>query len=173
LTISWVIFLIINRRRLLPIKVNVYKTIFLSVILAILLFVNFSIYGINLIRYQSITPPCREILLESQCEISGYEQRHNDMALETKLTISESAAAGYPSPLRYIFVDWMYHILLRSFGLSGHKAYFPFHLIAYYQTLFYIIITLVLLNLLVWRSFSHIENHLIWIVTFYVIGPIY
>jgi hypothetical protein len=169
LTISWVIFLIFNRRRLLPIKVNVYKTIFLSLILAILLFVNFSIYGINLIRYQSITPPCREILLESQCEISGYEQRHNDMALETKLTISESAAAGYPSPLRYIFVDWMYHILLRSFGLSGHKAYFPFHLIAYYQTLFYIIIILFLLNFLVWRSFSHIEKHLIWIVTFYAL----
>jgi hypothetical protein len=167
MTISWLIFTIRNHKKLLPIKVNVLRTIFLSLTLAILLLVNFSIYGINLIRYQSITPPCREILLESQCEISGYEQRHQEMALDTKLTISESVAAGYPSPFRYVLNDWMYHILLRSFGLSGHRAYFQFELITYYQILFYLIIILVFINLLYWRTFSHLEINLIWIVGFY------
>jgi hypothetical protein len=167
--VSWGIFVIINRRSLFTIKTNLVKSIALSLILVILLIVNFSIYGVNLIRYQSLTPPCREILLESQCEISGYEQRHDEMALDSKLTIAESIAKGYPTPIRYVLNDWLYHILLRGFGLSGHRAFFQFQLITYYQILFYIIIILVFLNLLYWRTFTRIETNLIWIVGFYAL----
>jgi hypothetical protein len=85
--------------------------------------------------------------MESQCEISKYEQRYDDLALDTKLTLQETWSSDYPSPLRYILVDCMYHILLRSFGLSGHQAYFPYYLITYYQILFYLVIILLLLNL--------------------------
>jgi len=147
LTVSWIVYFFMNYKELLPLNIKVIKTIILSAVLIILLIVNFSIYGINLIRYQSLTPPCREILLESQCEISKYEQRHDDLALDTKLTIQETLSSDYPTPFRYILVDWMYHILLRSFGLSGHQAYFPYHLITYYQILFYFLIILLLLNL--------------------------
>jgi hypothetical protein len=169
MTISWWIFIIRNYKKLLPIKIDLLKTIFLSLTLAILFLLNFSIYGINLIRYQSLIPPCREILLESQCEISVYEQRHTDMALETKLTISESIAGGYPSPFRYVLNDWIYHLLLRSFGLSGHRAYFQFQLITYYQILFYLILILIFINLFFWRTFSHLEINLFWIVGFYTL----
>jgi hypothetical protein len=156
-----------NYKELLPLKVDKIKTVILSAVLAILLIVNFSIYGVNLIRYQSLTPPCREILLESQCEISKYEQRYDDLALDTKLTIQETWSSDYPSPFRYILVDWMYHILLRSFGLSGHQAYFPYHLITYYQILFYLVIILLLLNLFFWRTFSPVDIHLLGIAAFY------
>jgi len=167
LTVSWLAFFIMNYKVLLPLKVDIIKTIILSAVLAILLIVNFSVYGVNLIRYQSLTPPCREILLESQCEISKYEQRYDDLALDTKLTIQETLSSDYPSPFRYIFVDWMYHILLRSFGLSGHQAYFPYHLIKYYQILFCLVIILLLLNLFFWRSFSFEDIHLLGIAAFY------
>lgn len=167
LTVSWIVYFIMNYKGLLPLKVDVIKTVILSAVLAILLIVNFSIYGVNLIRYQSLTPPCREILLESQCEISKYEQRYDDLALDKKLTIQETWSSDYPSPFRYILVDWMYHILLRSFGLSGHQAYFPYHLITYYQVLFYLVIILLLLNLFFWRSFSPVDIHLLGIAAFY------
>ena len=167
LTVSWIVYFFMNYKELLPLNIKVIKTIILSAVLIILLIVNFSIYGINLIRYQSLTPPCREILLESQCEISKYEQRHDDLALDTKLTIQETLSSDYPTPFRYILVDWMYHILLRSFGLSGHQAYFPYHLITYYQILFYFLIILLLLNLFFWRSFSPKDIHLLGIAAFY------
>ena len=167
LTVSWIVYFFMNYKELLPLNIKVIKTIILSAVLIILLIVNFSIYGINLIRYQSLTPPCREILLESQCEISKYEQRHDDLALDTKLTIQETLSSDYPTPFRYILVDWMYHILLRSFGLSGHQAYFPYHLITYYQILFYFLIILLLLNLFFWQSFSPKDIHLLGIAAFY------
>jgi hypothetical protein len=88
-----------NYKELLPLKVDKIKTIILSAVLAILLIVNFSIYGVNLIRYQSLTPPCREILMESQCEISKYEQRYDDQALDTKLALQETWSSDFPSPL--------------------------------------------------------------------------
>ena len=167
LTVSWIVYFIMNYKGLLPLKVEIIKTIILSAVLAILLIMNFSIYGINIICYQSLTPPCREILLESQCRISKYEQRYNDLALDTKLTLQKTLSSDYPSPFRYIFVDWIYHILLRSFGLSGHQAYFPYHLITCYQILYYLVIFLILLNLFFWHSFSPVEFHLLGIAAFY------
>jgi len=169
MSISWIVYVIIKRKNIFPIKLNWIKTIILTLILTGLVVGNFAIYGINLIRYQSITPPCREILLDSQCEISKYEKRHQDLALQEKLTVAESIAEGYPSPIRYLVVDWVYHILLRIFGLSGHQAYFPYHLITYYQILFYMIVILGLLNLLLWRSFSGIEINLLGIAAFYAV----
>jgi len=169
MSIAWLIFLIIHQKEIFPIKENPIKTLTLCLIFVALIIGNFAIYGINLIKYQSITPRCREILLESQCKISRYEQRHQDLALDSKLTITESISEGYPSPQRYALVDWVYHILFRTFGISGHKAYFPYHLISYYQLLFYIIIILGLLNLFLWRSFSFIENNLLGIAVFYTL----
>jgi len=139
LSIAWLIFIILHHKELVPLRSQPIKTIALSILLAPLIIGNLSIYGVNLIKYQSVTPRCREILLESQCEISRFEQRHQDLALDTKLSIAESISEGYPSPIRYTLIDWVYHILLRTFGLSGHKAYFPYHLISYYQILFYLI----------------------------------
>jgi len=167
--IAWIIFLMIHHKELFPLKIIPIKTIALAMILVPLIIGNFAIYGVNLIKYQSITPGCREILLESQCEISRYEQRHQELALDTKLTIAESISEGYPSPIRYTLVDWVYHTLLRTFGLSGHKAYFPYHLISYYQILFYLIIILGLLNLFLWRTFSNIEINFIGIASFYAL----
>ena len=170
MSIAWLIFLIIHHKRIFPIRnYSIIKILLLTLLLVPMIIGNFAIYGMNLIRYQSITPPCREILLDSQCELSMFEQRHKELALDTKLTITESISKGYPSPLRYASVDWVYHILLRSLGLTGHKSYFPLHLIPYYQLLFYLIIILGLLNLFLWRTFSNIEINLIGIASFYAL----
>ena len=89
------------------------------------------------------------------------------MALDKKLTIPESISQGYPSPIRYILIDWPYHLILRSFGLSGHKAYFPFHLTIYYQLLFYWIAILGFFSVIFWGSPSLLGINLLWITTFY------
>lgn len=169
MAVCWAIYLIIHRKALFPIPIKNPKAIILLILLSLLLAENFAIYGVNLIRYQSITPKCREILLESQCEISKYEERRDKLALDEKLTIRESIAQGYPSPLRYIFVDWGYHLLLRTFGISGHMAYFPFQLIKLYQLLFYGLVLLATLNLFFHRSVSNAAIYLFAIAAFYAI----
>ena len=169
MSIAWLIFTIIHYKEIFPISKIPVITILLSVLLVPLIIGNFAIYGMNFIKYQSITPPCSKILPESQCALSRYKQRHEIMALEQKLSIEESISKGYPSPLRYAFVDWVYHILLRSLGLIGHKSYFPLHLIPYYQLLFYITVILGLLNIFLWRTFTDIEINLLGITLFYTI----
>jgi hypothetical protein len=167
--IEWLIFIILNRKILRPLQIDFVKTVTLSLIFVLIFIGNFAIYGINLIKYQSITPGCREILLESQCEISPFERRHEELALESKLSLLESISEGYPSPVRYTLNDWAYHILLRTFGLSGHKAYFPFDIISLYQILFYLIVLLGISHLIYWKSFSTIDKYLLGIIIFYTI----
>lgn len=169
MAISLALFIIYQRKIIFPIKFKGVKTILLSLLSLLLLIGNFSIYGINLIQYQSLRPPCREILSDSQCELSGYEQRYDEIALDSKLTITESVEKGYPSIVRYVFVDWVYHMLMRSFGMISPEAYFPHDTIILYRVLFYWMVLLGAFNLLYWQKISNISIHLIWITIFYTI----
>jgi hypothetical protein len=108
-------------------------------------------------------------LSDSQCDLSGYEQRYDEIALDSKLTITESVEKGYPSILRYFFVDWVYHMLMRSFGMISPEAYFPHDTIILYRVLFYWMVLLGAFNLLYWQKISNISIHLIWITIFYSI----
>jgi hypothetical protein len=91
------------------------------------------------------------------------------MANRPKLSVQESIALGYPSPLRYAFDDWVYHMLLRSLGMIGHQSYFPLELIVYYRIFFYGMLVLGLFTLLYKRKISFVNASLLWIVVFYAI----
>jgi len=168
LSIAWIVALIVKRHALTQFKIR-QNHILLLIILTLLLVGNFSIYGVNIIRYQSLTPPCREILTVSQCELSPFVIRHEEIAYQPKLTIAESIELGFPSPIKYIVLTWPYHILSRSIGVIGHQSYIPFHLMRYYQILFYGIIILGLVNLLHYRKTKILMLHLFGIMTFYTI----
>ena len=167
MTITWVIHMIIRRRTIFPLKFSGWKTVMLIIIVLFVLVGNILIYGVNILQYQSITPPCREILLEAQCEISPYEKRSEAIANNPKMTVEESIAEGFPSPQRYAAVDWVKNMLLRTFGMIGHKSYFPLTLIAYYQVLVYGMLVLGLINLLHYRKIPYIPIILLLISAFY------
>ena len=109
--IAWIAYMVRNRKIIFPAPLKGLKTALLILFLAVLIIGNFAIYGINILRFKSILPPCEEILLESQCELSGFERRLREVGLEKKLTIKESVAEGYPPLLRYLSVDWVEHML--------------------------------------------------------------
>jgi len=169
MALSWIIYLVLQRKSIDLSGFTKIKTIILILILLSLLTLNILIYGVNLIRYQSLKPTCRDILSESQCEISPYERRDKQIANQTKLSIEESIAQGYPSPIRYAFVDWVYHMLLRNFGMVGHESYFPLQFITLYQILFYSMLGLSLFNLLYWRRLSYSSLSLLFIALFYAL----
>jgi hypothetical protein len=60
-------------------------------------------------------------------------------------------------------------MLLRSFGMIGHKSYFPLQLITLYQVLFYGMLGLGIFNLLYWRRISLPIASLLWITAFYAL----
>jgi hypothetical protein len=168
MAIAWMVRLITQRKALIPFKL-IRPHLILFVLLLIIIGGNFAIYGINLIRYQALTPPCPEILTITECEISPFIIRYQEIALEEKLTITESIRMGFPSPLRYALDDWVWHILLRSFGVVGHQSYFPLHLILFYQIVFYLTLFLSFINLLYHRKINTVALHLFWVMLFYSI----
>lgn len=167
--VTWLVFTISQRNKIFPLNLHGGKTLIAMAILVLLVIGNLSIYGVNLVKYQSLTPDCNEILLESQCEISPYVRRAQEQANKPKLTISESIAQGFPNPIRYSLVDWVWNMLMRTFGIIGHQTYFPLRLISFYHLLFYWVFILAWINLLRWQQLSYITLSMLGIIIFYAL----
>ncbi|HBH11615.1 MAG TPA: hypothetical protein DDX29_00605 [Clostridiales bacterium] len=166
MSIAWLIYVILHRKSVFPINLSGARKILLTIIfLAVVLF-NISIYGMNLILYQNILPPCQEILLESQCAISPFEKRYQEIAIKPKMTIQESIEEGYPGLIAYAFDTWVENMLLRTFGMIGHKSYFPLDLLMYFKILFY---GTGILGLIFFRQKSLLKFSLVGIVLFYAL----
>ncbi len=168
LTSAWFVFIITQRKTLWPMRIERQHIVLLA-ILILLLAGNFAIYGINLIRYQAITPPCIATLTQSQCELNPYAIRYQEMAFKPKLTVAESVRMGFPSPIKYALYAWPYFILIRTLGVTGHQSYNPFQLMPYYQVLFYGAILLSVINTLYHRRLNKTGLYLFGIMSFYLL----
>ena len=170
---SWMIFLITEWKNISLQDIKTIKIIIPIGILLILFISNFLIYGINLICYKSIQPSCSDILEQKYCENSRFYNRHEEMALDNKLSIVESTNLGYPNPIEYITNVWPRIMLLRTFGIPGHegyKVYSPVNLVDYYQILLYIMI---IISFLFWRKPQFPTISLLGISLFYTLVLIY
>ena len=165
--ISWSVFLIIERNQIFPLYLKDLKIFILLFILFSLFIGNFLIYGINLIRYQSIRPSCNDILDQEYCESSRFYIRHEKKALENKLSVNESVNQGFPNPIEYVTNVWPRLMLLRTCGIPGHegyKVYNPINLIDYFQFLLY---STIMIAIFVFRKPSFLLISLIGISCFY------
>jgi len=125
LSIIWAVFFFKNKNQIFPIVFSIKRVMIFGGLFIIVLFGNLATYGYNLITYRSITPDCTDIITIEQCRISPYVQRYEALALDQKLTISESINQGYPDPLTYLVDSWFPNILYRVYGIAGHLAYWP------------------------------------------------
>ncbi|MBU2578423.1 phospholipid carrier-dependent glycosyltransferase [Patescibacteria group bacterium] len=141
LSVAWVVYIFKNRDQINLIHLKTDKSIVLITILAILIGFNFSIYGINLIKFQSLTPTCVDTFSHEVCSESFFGRRHLEMALPEKLTLIDAFRQGYPDPIRYVFDVWIREMLNRIFGIMGEQVYFPI-IIAYYHIALYWIVLL-------------------------------
>jgi len=173
MSITWVIFLITEWKNISLQDINTIKIVIPIGILLILFIGNFLIYGINLICHKSIQPSCSDILEKEYCENSRFYIRHEEMALDNKLSIIESTNLGYPNPIEYITNVWPRIMLLRTFGIPGHegyKVYTPDNLIDYYQFLLY---SIFILSIFVFRKPSFLLISLFGISCFYTLILMY
>lgn len=114
----------------------------LMTILLLLVVVNFSIYGINLIRYQSLLPSCRDHYSDEFCRNTPLAQRRAELALPEKPNMIQAFRQGYPEPIRYGFDIWIRAMLMKIFGImGGQRSYYPIN-ITYFHILFYWMIAL-------------------------------
>ena len=164
----WIIFIIKTKEKVLVPR-NGFYVIILIVVLIPILIGNLFIYGLNMIEYQTLTPPCREILTNEQCQLSPFEIRHKNSALENKLTIKESIDLDYPNPFEYIIFVWPRNMLKTIFGILGHQTYYPLQNLIFYQFLFYLSIVQGFINLSNNKRISYTTKSLLLITIFYSI----
>ncbi len=137
--IIWLIYVVKQRRNInIDIKYN-YKFIGAALIVITIIIINFSIYGVNIVRYRTLVPTCVQVFSESQC--MAYEQYARDMSLQQNLSLSEVFSSGYQDPIEYGLNTWIPLMLQRIYGIMGHKAYFPdisisFHILLIIWTIF-------------------------------------
>ncbi|MCU0484947.1 MAG: hypothetical protein MUC85_02435 [Anaerolineales bacterium] len=133
---AWLIFSLKYRKSLVPLRRAGWQTVLLGAGVLVALVANLLLYGVNLMKYQSVTPACLDLLTQAQCEISPYAVRHLELKLDHKLTIAESIELGYPSPLEYVIDAWIPDMLYRIYGILGHLSYFPRDVIIFFRLLF-------------------------------------
>lgn len=142
MSLVWLLFIIKNRIQLSQFPIKSAQTIALSIVLLFLLAANFSIYGINLIRHQSVTPSCRDYYTQEFCSSTPLAKRRAELALSEKPNIIQAFRQGYPEPIRYTFDTWIRAMLMKIFGImGGQKSYYPIG-ISYFHILFYWMIAL-------------------------------
>ncbi|MDY6994341.1 MAG: phospholipid carrier-dependent glycosyltransferase, partial [Pseudomonadota bacterium] len=137
LGIIWIVYMIRNKSKIqCPDLRNNPSFFVLAAILLIVLGFNIYLYGVNLIKFQSIRPSCYDTFSKEICDNSVFVKRHNEMALPEKLTIITAFQKGYPEPIRFLFEWWIPEMIKRVFGIMGEKDYFPI-IISYFKIAFY------------------------------------
>jgi len=147
--LAWLGFSIWKRKTNFPLpKWNAGRVVLVAVA-ALLVLGNLALYGYNLVVFREVLPDCEDMFQAAQCALSPYYDRLEELGLPQKLSIPESIQQGYPDPLEYLTGAWFKDMLTKTYGILGHKSYFPGHIITFYQ-LFYL--GMLLLAARFWRK---------------------
>ncbi|GAP13956.1 hypothetical protein LARV_01715 [Longilinea arvoryzae] len=133
--IVWLIYTLKNRKSIFPLPMAGWKRLLMMVGLILLIGGNLAIYGYNLVTFKWILPNCNNILSDAQCELNPYLKRYREQALDHKLSVAESIDLGYPDPVEYVAYVWGPLMFDRTYGIAGHKVYYPAY-ITCFQLLF-------------------------------------
>ena len=133
----WLGFSIWKRRTNFPLPKWNAQRVALLVVALLLVLGNLALYGYNLLVFREVLPRCEDMFTTAQCALSPYHNRLEELGLPQKLSIPESIRQGYPDPLEYLTGAWFKDMLTKTYGILGHKSYFPGHIITIYQ-LFYL-----------------------------------
>lgn len=163
--ILWLVFSLKNKLLVSIQRINSAKIYKLFIVFFLLVITNFSIYGLNIMRFGSLVPNCGDIYSQDICSQNQFGIRRQIYGLDHKLSVLESIQLGYPQPISYFFDSWIDHMLIRIYGILGHQVYYPHLIIIFYRLLFFWIFVMAIKY---WKNppFSIISN--LGIFLFYV-----
>jgi hypothetical protein len=123
--------------------------------LIIIIILSASFYISNLLKYQSIVPECQDFLDVSICNKNPQLRRDERLSAGINLNPRSAVANGYLDPIQYAFYSWPRLMALRTYGIMGHKSYYPYTT-GYFPILF---LWLILIGVRTIRTFnlSHIS----------------
>lgn len=168
LVILSLIDIFIKREKLKDIKIG--KEILLLFPILIFLFLNFMLYGINLIKYKSLDPNCESILTHEQCLENGVYYRDNITFPSTKVeglkgTVDLIINGDRINPISY-FGKWIINITDKIFGIMGDSSLFMPSYFKYFY-IFFLSIG-IFFSTIFFKRWNRVDKYLIVIALFYI-----
>lgn len=143
------------------------KILYLLIPLGILIAMNLGVYGVNLIKYHSLTPECLDVLTYDQCLENGVFVRNHVWIPEQEVHLFKMIFSGERiDPIRYTGV-WIWEMTMRIVGIMGDSSLFASN----YIIPFYLIFVLIaLINAIKnWKSFPKELKYLGIATVFYLL----
>lgn len=138
----WIFYIAKKRTQInLQIRPN-FSTGLLTALFVIVTVINFSTYGISLLKNRAIFPECRQILTEEQCTNGVTAQRSSKENLPEKLTLLSVIRDGYPDPIEWFLDFWIARISVMNYGIFGHLYYFPDITITFFRLFFILMLVI-------------------------------
>ena len=169
--VIWLIFAIKHRKEIPWTKPD-KKVLFygLLLLLLVVLGLNVYLYGVNLIKFQSLRPSCFDTFSTEICDASVFVIRARELGLPQKLTLVEAFKQGFPDPIRFVFDIWIREMLKRVFGIMGGvDNYFPINVTYFHIALYWI----ALLGFRYLKKIPNLVKGLFFIFAFYALVLIY
>lgn len=142
MAVIWVFYIATKRAQIdLKIPPNL-KTALLTILFLTVAVINFSTYGISLLKNRAIFPECRQILTEEQCANGVTAQRVSQENLAEKLTLLSVIRDGYPDPVEWFLDFWIARISVMNYGIFGHLYYFPDITITFFRMFFMVVLVI-------------------------------
>ncbi|MDD3475009.1 MAG: glycosyltransferase family 39 protein [Candidatus Dojkabacteria bacterium] len=100
------------------------KILYLLIPLGVLIGMNLGIYGVNLIKYHSLTPECLDVLTYDQCLENGVFVRDTLWIPKQEIHLFKMIFSGERlDPVRYTWI-WMREMTRRIVGIMGDSSLF-------------------------------------------------
>jgi hypothetical protein len=139
---------------------------YLIIPILILTVMNIGVYGVNLIKFQSLTPKCLDVMTYDQCLENGVFYRDNVTIPAVEVNLFRMIFSGERlDPIRYTGI-WIWEMSKRIFGIMGDKSLFandwilPFYI-------FYILLASIL-GISNWKRLKKEVKYLSVITLFYL-----
>lgn len=128
------------------------NSLYLLIPLFILILMNSGVYGVNLIKFQSLTPSCLDVMTYEQCLENGVFYRNNVTIPEVEVKPLDMILSGERlDPIRYSGL-WVWEMSKRVVGIMGDMSLLASDRIVPFY-LFYLLVAAVL-GILNWKKFS-------------------
>jgi hypothetical protein len=115
------------------------KILYLLIPLGVLIAMNLGVYGVNLIKYHSLTPECLDVLTYDQCLENGVFVRNHVWIPEQEVHLFKMVFSGERmDPIRYTGV-WIWEMTKRIVGIMGDSSLFASDYIIPFYLLFLVI----------------------------------
>jgi len=143
------------------------KVLYLLIPLVLLIVMNLGVYGVNLVKFHSLTPSCLDVLTYDQCLENGVFVRDMVWIPEVEVNVFDMVISGERlDPVRYSGL-WVWEMVKRVVGIMGDESLFASnYIIPFY--LFFIFLAVVV-GIVRWKGFSKVVKFLSVSTLFYLL----